>query len=220
MPFPNAADEGRHLPPDDAAGWEETWWFDAWRADGSLAVTCRLALVPSRRRGWYWCDVVRPGEALVHVVADDVPMPRAGLAVRAHGLWADHVCEAPFEQWTVANEAIAVALDDPRDALGRAYGEAVPVAIDLEWYAAGPPEPTPEGYRQVGEVHGAIELRDGSLELIGPGSRGHTWGLARGCDASPSALPAGSLAPILLPDGSVLEQVLTPGGWFRQRRPP
>ena len=45
------------------------------------------------------------------------------LLVKAHGLWAEHMCDAPMEQWTVANETYAAALDDPDDALGRAYGQ-------------------------------------------------------------------------------------------------
>ena len=46
-----------------------------------------------------------------------------------------------FEQWTVANEAYAVALDHPDDALGRAHGRPAPVAFDIEWYAEAAPEP-------------------------------------------------------------------------------
>ena len=37
-----------------------------------------------------------------------------------------------------ANETYAAALDDPDDALGRAYGMPTPIAFDLEWYATAP----------------------------------------------------------------------------------
>ena len=55
--------------------------------------------------------------------------------VKAPGLWAEHTFDAPMQQWTVANETYATALDDPDDALGRAYGVPTAVAFDLEWYA-------------------------------------------------------------------------------------
>ena len=57
--------------------------------------------------------------------------------VKGEGLWAEHHCVAPMEQWSVGNEAYASALDDPDDALGRAYGDPTPIAFDLEWYATG-----------------------------------------------------------------------------------
>jgi hypothetical protein len=218
MPVPTAADEGPHAAPPADAGWQEAWWFDAWLADGSLAVACRLTHVPARRQAWYWCHLVRRDEPLVLVVDVDAPLSRSGLTVRTHGLWADHVCEAPLEQWTVANEATAVALDQPDDALGRAYGEAVPLAIDLEWYAVAPPEATASGYQQRGDVHGVIELRDGAVPLEGAAARGHEWG-AVGYGSPPGRPPAGLRAPVRLPDDGVVEQVATPAGWVRWVRP-
>ena len=46
------------------------------------------------------------------------------MIAKAQAMWAEHVCEAPFEQWTLGNETYAVALDDPDEGLGRAYGDA------------------------------------------------------------------------------------------------
>ncbi len=106
----------------------------------------------------------------------EAPLPRVGLAVRSDGLWADHVCEAPYEQWTVANETYAVALDDPADALGRAFGMSAPMAFDLEWYATSAPTAVRDGYEQQGEVHGVVELGGGALELqAAPAHRTHRW---------------------------------------------
>ena len=64
-------------------------------------------------------------------------MPRRAdpLLVKGDGLWAEHTCDAPMEQWTVANETYAAALDDPDEALGRAYGVTTALSWDLEWYA-------------------------------------------------------------------------------------
>ena len=208
----SAADEGPH-----ATNAVEEWTFTFWAGDGALGAIVLLRLLPVARRCWYWSALTRRDAPLLHLVDWDVPLPRpgAGLAVRSAGLWADHICESPFQQWTVANEAYAVALDDPEDALGRAYGVATPIALDVEWYAAGPASAVPGGYEQRGEVHGVIELGDGPLELDGlPGHRTHRWGDDL---TMPSAAPAvahlGLRAPARLPDGSVADLVLTADGW-------
>jgi hypothetical protein len=146
-----AADELRHAD----AGAEE-WTFSFWTADGSAGGLVLLRLLPAIRTCWYWAALVRAGQPLLHVTDWEAPLPRVGLAVRSEGLWADHVCEAPYEQWTVANETYAVALDDPADALGRAFGMSAPMAFDLEWYATSAPTAVRDGYEQQGEVHGVV----------------------------------------------------------------
>ena len=139
-----AADELRHA----GAGAEE-WTFSFWTAGGSAGGLVLLRLLPASRTCWYWAALVRAGQPLLHVNDWEAPLPRVGLAVRSDGLWADHVCEAPFEQWTVANETYAVALDDPADALGRAFGTSAPLAFDLEWYATSAPTAVVDGFRLV-----------------------------------------------------------------------
>ena len=58
-------------------------------------------------------------------------------------------CEVPLEQWSIGNETYAAGLDDPDEALGRAYGDPTPIAFDLEWYATTPPTPLePVGERR------------------------------------------------------------------------
>ena len=76
---------------------------------------------------------------MLHVTDWHVPRGPIRCWSRAHGLWAEHTCVAPMEQWTVANETYAAALDDPDDALGRAYGVPTALSWDLEWYAIGRP---------------------------------------------------------------------------------
>ena len=82
------------------------------------------------------------------------------LLVKAHGLWAEHVCDVPMEQWTVANETYAAALDDPDDALGRAYGR--PSRGGGATSSGTPPPraaPLPDGFVQDGVVHGVDRAR-------------------------------------------------------------
>lgn len=225
-----AADEGPH-----AAGqgpwWAERWWFD-WCEDlddgpdaGALAGGfVELVLFPNQRVGWYRSAYVRPGEPVLAIVDHEVPLPRVGLELRSHGLWADHTVEEPLAQWTVANEAYALAVDDPDELTGRGYGTPTPFALDAEWYAGGPARRLPEGhgYTQDGGLEGTIELGGGSRREVrgARGSRRHTWG--------PLTVPAtGPVDDVRarVPDrwpapfDVVVEDVLTAVGWSRRLRP-
>jgi hypothetical protein len=207
--------EGRHQPGPEHEGdpwWAETFGFDIWTAGGATAAFTWLTLLPVQRRTWYWCALVRRGERLLHLGDLDLPLPSTGLRIRTAGLWADHQCEAPFEQWTVQNEGYGVALDDPADALDRAYGEATPLAFDIEWYAAGPPRGDEGAYVQSGEAHSVIELVGGPVDVVGQASRWHTWGplvlpTVPIVDEGPSVYWRG-------PGSLVITRVLTDEGWW------
>ncbi len=216
---PGSRDELAH----DGAAVEE-WLFTCWASDGSIGVVIGHRLQPpaasGRRTAWYWAAVARAAQPLLHVSEWDVPVRADPFIVKAHGLWAEHVCDAPFEQWTVANETYAVALDDPDEALGRAHGRPAALACDLEWYATGAVNPVVDGYEQAGVVHGVVELAGGPVHLAEvPAWRWHRWGGA----LTPLALAdayahTGLRAPFAFPDGTVADWVLTPDGW-RSRRP-
>ncbi|MDQ3470209.1 MAG: hypothetical protein M3487_10670 [Actinomycetota bacterium] len=206
-------DDVRH----DGAAVEE-WVFTCWAADGSLGAVSAHRVID--RTAWYWAALVRPGEPLLHVTEWDITVRADPSVLKAHGLWAEHICDAPMQQWTITNECFAIALDDPDDALGQAYGTPTAVAFDLEWYATASPTPHDGGYAQEGVVHGLVELPGERLTVAEiPARRWHRWGDSLG----PLALPAayahtGLRAPVALPDGSVLDWVLSPDGW-RDRAP-
>lgn len=213
-------DDGPHAD----AGTEE-WVFTAWLVDGSAGLVSGYRVHrPDDRRaaGWYWAALARHGQPLLHVTEWDVPARPDPLLVKAHGLWAEHVCDAPMEQWTIVNETYAAALDDPEEALGRAYGLPSAVAFDLEWYAGGPPVSLPDrdGYEQVGVVHGIVELPGGPLHLTEvPSRRWHRWASQLGPLVVPDAYAhTGLRAPFAFPDGTVADWVLTPDGWRARAR--
>ena len=53
---------------------------------------------------------------------------------------------------------------------------SAPMAFDLEWYASSAPTAVVDGYEQQGEVHGAVELGGGALEVAAsPAHRTHRW---------------------------------------------
>ena len=213
---PDERDDGPH-----AGAAVEEWIFTCWVPDGSAGLLSgyRIQRTPGAGR-WYWAALVGTGRPLLHVTEWDAPPRSDPLLVKAHGLWAEHTCDAPMRQWTVANETYATALDDPEEALGRAYGVPSAVAFDLEWYATAEPVTVADGYAQDGVVHGLVELPGAPLHLTEvPARRWHRWGPS----LSPVDLPAayahtGLRAPFAFPDGTSTDWVLTPDGW-RSRAP-
>jgi hypothetical protein len=211
----------RDEQPHPAAAVEE-WVFSCWEPDASVGLLSgyRVHRRPAAP-AWYWAALVRRGEPLLHVEEWEVPSRSDPLLVKAPGLWAEHTIDAPMRQWTVANETFATALDDPADALDRAYGVPTAVAFDLEWYATATATIVDGGYAQEGVVHGVIELPGAPLHLTEvPGRRWHRWGMALDPVDVPEAYAhTGLRAPFGFPDGTVADWVLTPGGWRRRPRP-
>jgi hypothetical protein len=208
-----ARDEGRHT-----AAAEEEWLFTAWTAQPAAGVISGYRIVG--RVGWYWAALARAGAPLLHVADWAVPLRADPLLVKGDALWAEHTCDAPMEQWTVANETYAAALDDPDEALGRAYGAPTAVSWDLEWYAIEPPRPVLHGYEQSGVVHGEVEIGGGGpLHLAeAPAHRWHRWGERLPPVELPEAFAhTGLRAPFAFPDGTVSDWVLTPDGWRARR---
>ncbi len=196
--------------------------FAAWSPDGSLGVVSGHRIVGAT--AWYWAALARQGRALLHITDFDVPVRADPFIVKGEAMWAEHFRDDPMKQWTVGNETYASALDDPTDALGRAYGIPTPIAFDLEWYATSGPTGIVgdhvDGYQQSGVVHGAIEvLGESTIELVEvPGSRWHRWTDSPGEAMGPMPVPTASAhtgvrAPFAFPDATILDLVLTPTGW-------
>ena len=210
------ADESSH------EGCVDEWVFAAWTPDGAIGVLTGQRTHRARRRIEYWWSLVRADRPLLHVTDWSVPMRTDPLLVKGEQLWAEATCESPFEQWTIGNETYAAALDDPDDALGRAHGAPTPVAIDLEWYATGAPDPVAHGYRQGGVVHGVVEIAgEASIDLVEvPALRWHRWSTEPDpppmLDLPVAVAHTGRRAPIPFPEGAVLDAVLLPEGWHRR----
>ncbi|MFZ4721079.1 MAG: hypothetical protein ACOYMR_16755 [Ilumatobacteraceae bacterium] len=202
------ADELRH---DDVA--VEAWWWWGWNRDADTGLFVGFEL--RGRRFDYWAGLVRPDHPYLYVEELDGTGLRDGLDIKPPEMWAGHECDDPFRQWTVGNEAHGVLIDEPLDALRRPYGLPVPVTFDVEWYAAGEPQPIAHGYEQVGEVDAQVELLEGVLAFEGPAHRVHVWGVPH--IPATLAMPTGPgvpLAPYRRHDGRGVLQVLTRGGFM------
>ena len=179
------ADEHAH-PGVAPAGWEESWSFDFVTADERLAGFARLALHPVEGRAWWWAAVVGHGRPYVLAKEHDIVPPKPpSLEIRASGLWAEIICEEPFEHLSVGLEAFALAFDDPTDAYGAERGQPVPLGFDLGWEALSPPAALARGttgtaaaagYGQDCAVHGEVLVGRERLRLAGTGRRTHAWG--------------------------------------------
>ena len=216
------ADEGRHAAG-DGPWWAERWFFGWSTATGGGFA--ELVLFPNQRRAWYRSALVVAGEPLLVVVDHEAPLPRVDLTLRAHELWADHVVEAPFQQWTVANETRALSVDDPDDVVGRGYGDVVPIAFDLEWYASAEARTAADeggdGYEQDGEIDGVVELGGGvHLPVAARSTRSHTWGPLRLPAVGSEIVDVVGRVPDRWPApfDVIVVDVLTADGWRRERR--
>ena len=189
--------------------------FTAWSTDARLGIVSGHRLLD--RRAWYWAALATAAGPVLHVAEWDVPVRADPFIVKAEALWAEHHCDAPMEQWSVGNETYAAGLDDPAEALGRAYGVPTPIAFDLEWYATAPPVEIADGYEQAGVVHGAIDIAaQPRLELDEvPAWRWHRWSndVLAPLDLPGARAHAGPRAAFAFPDGTVSDLVLTSDGW-------
>lgn len=170
---PAPSDELPH-EPDGTGPFSETWSFDFATADGHLGGWVRYARFADR--AWYQAMLTGPGRQLLAVLDHEVPFRSSPFEVRTTGLWADHVCEAPFDHWTLGLEAFALGVDDPLELHGRQLGDRVALGLDLEWEADGPVLDTARGYEQHCRVHGEVLVGASVIDLEAVGSRQHDWG--------------------------------------------
>jgi hypothetical protein len=122
---------------------------------------------------------------LVVVRDHEVSPPRGrALEVRGEGLWGDLTCETPLEHWSFGMEAFGLLIDDPGVLLhdGDEIGERLPVGLDLEWEAFGPPFEHPHAaqprgrYQHAGRVTGEIAVGSERIAVDAMGERDHAWG--------------------------------------------
>ena len=202
----------------------DEWVFAVWRDDGSAGFVSGHRLVGGR--AWYWFALVEAGHPMLHLTEWDVRLRADPFVVKAPEMWAEHHCVDPLRQWTIGNEGHAVALDDPTEAFGRAYGTPTPIATDVEWYAASDAVSVGasqdcgwSGFEQAGVAHGLIELLDRpNLEFDGcPARRWRRWGDAIGPVLVPTVVAhTGLRICFAFPDGTSVDWVLSRSGWCRR----
>ena len=196
----------------------EEWTFSWWSADAAMAGFTMYRL-NAGKPAWYCWGLSREGEPLVQVVECGITRRADPMIAKAEAFWAEYTCESAFEQWTVGNETYAVELDDPAEGLGRGYGNAVPIASDLEWYATERATPIDNGYSQIGVLMGDIETVNGVVTVPEVVSvRTHRWTTAT--STLPPLFEHHALAHLRrrvafrFDDETVMDLVLTRTGWM------
>lgn len=174
---PRPADEHPHEPVD--GDWSETWSFDFASADGELGGWA--ALTRFADHAWYHAALAGPHRQLLMVLDHHVPFRSNPMEVRTTGLWADHICETPFDHWTLGLETFALGVDDPRELHGRQHGDNVALGFDLEWETDGPvvehrQRAGVHGYELACRVYGEVLVGRDVIDFEGVGSRSHRWG--------------------------------------------
>jgi hypothetical protein len=216
---PAPEDEGPHDAPAEGGPWSEAWSFDFATADGQLGGWIRY--VRFADRAWYQAMLAGPNRQLLAVLDHEVPFRSSPFEVRTTGLWADHVCESPFDHWSLGLETFALGVDDPLELHGRQHGDRVALGFDLEWEAEGPILEHAHGYEQHCRVHGEVLVGAGVIDLDAVGARQHDWGpldwwspqgwrltgtVEGGCTWSVDHRSGLTVARVVEPDGSVREE--------------
>lgn len=156
----------------------QTWWFDFVAPSADLAGWVELAWWSDERRARYVATVVGRTRRQLVVIDDEIPARSLtpSLEFRHHQIWAQHVCETPFDHWTVGLETHGVVVDSPREAVERPWGDRVALGFDVEWEALGSPVLERLGYAQRCRVTGDVLVGDEAHDLDVVGWRGRSGG--------------------------------------------
>ena len=156
--------------------------LEHWELTMGGAFPGRVRLTLGAGAAAFLVDVDLGADGRLVVADEDVPPPRAGLDLRADGLWTSVCCETPFEHWTFGLEAFGLRLDDPPPPDVRwsdLVGDRLAVGYDLEWEATGAPTPLPagdgDGYRIAGRVVGELMTVHDRWEVAAEADWEHWW---------------------------------------------
>jgi hypothetical protein len=175
------ADEGRH-EPSDGQFWNESYYMDFHRDDGSLGGYVRAGFYPALGVTWYWACLVGDGRPLVRVVDHESPIPDApSLDVVGGSLNATHRCEEPCQRFRVGLEARAQVYEDPAQVYypSQSPDDEQDFALDLVWETDGPGGYQFQylaRYEIPCRVTGQIRVGDETIDFVGHGQRDHSWG--------------------------------------------
>jgi hypothetical protein len=187
--------------PDLLPDWSEAHRLDLFDDADLMAVSFQVGIHPHRGHASFLASVLELGALPIVIAEHEVPLPGVGWEIRASGLWADHICETALDHWSYGLEAFALAVDEPEELLGRAFGDRVPLGWELEFEASEPATAVgASGYSQAGRAHGLLLSADGARSIDGVAVRSHWWAAGR-----PRAITVGQ------PADPVVTKVALPG---------
>jgi hypothetical protein len=175
-------DENRHTP-DAEDLWNESYYCDFVRSDGSMGGWLRLGLYPNRQLAWWTTWIVwpdRPGVCSADYVA---PVPPADglISETGDGERISIDLRRPLEEFRLAASAPAHVIDPPEDvyAHGEQSGNPVKLDLDLTWTTDGVPYhyDLTTRYEIPCLVRGTVTVDGETFTVDGQGQRDHSWGV-------------------------------------------
>jgi hypothetical protein len=179
-------DDGFH-PYDPAdRSWNESWFWDWYDADGANAGHCRIGCLPNQNRVWLWLYLFRDGEwlAVEQPFLDFGLLRRPEIAFDQPGVSFSYRIADPLRAGRLQVRTFARVVSGARS------GRMVPVEVDLNVRAVGPPHSTGQGdqeghssetydarrFEQPIELDGSVSIDRVAQDFRGRGERDHSWG--------------------------------------------
>lgn len=180
------ADEGLHPFDPQFEWWNESWFWDWYDADGSVAGHCRIGLHPAQKRAWIWLFLYDGGEWVAleepRLPLADLQLPR--LAYDGWGLRFSYDAPQPLRHGHLQVVGFGRVLSGPRT------GMIVPVGVDLHTTAIGPAHSTGRSdiaghssavfdacrFEQPITLRGTQTIGATVRSIEARGERDHSWG--------------------------------------------
>jgi hypothetical protein len=180
-------DEQRHTP-DDEDLWNESYYCDFVRSDGSMGGWLRLGLYPNRQIAWWTTWIVWPDRPGVCSADYRAPVPPRDRLVSDTGSGAggqriEIDVRRPLEEFRLAASAPAHIIDPPESVYAHAQGEqsGTPAQLDLDltWTTDGIPYhyDLTTRYEIPCLVNGTVTVDGEVFAVEGQGQRDHSWGV-------------------------------------------
>ena len=181
-------DEARHTP-DGEDLWNESYYCDFVRADGSMGGWLRLGLYPNRQVAWWTTWIVWPDRPGVCSADYRAPIPPGDGLVSEASIGPDDTADQriaielvrPLESFRLAASAPAHFIDPPETVYtsGEQTGPAAHLELDLTWTTDGVPYhyDLTTRYEIPCIVTGTVAIGGETFSVDGQGQRDHSWGV-------------------------------------------
>lgn len=180
------ADDGFHPYDPAERWWNESWFWDWYDEQGTVAGHCRIGLVPNQNRVWLWLYLFRDGEwsCIEQPFLDFGLLRRPEIAFDQPGISFSYRITDPLRAGRLHVRGSA------RVVSGARAGRIVPVEVDLDVRAVGAPHSTGPGdqeghssdsydarrFEQPIAAEGSVAIAGDERAFVGRGERDHSWG--------------------------------------------
>lgn len=147
------------------------------RSSAAIVVAQFAAYRHLATAGFYAVVVGPCTDWLPVVIATEDLRPGPRWEFRTSGLWAEQVHERPTattEHWSYGLEAFAIRIENPRELLGRGYGDRCALGWELDVFT--PIDDSIDGQALPGSARGVLLFERLELDVDGPAWRYH-WQL-------------------------------------------